>query len=629
MVAARWPSQYTLTIANSTIARNVVPGESDGGGLAVHDRAKVNVNNSIIWGNEGEYGNQILSWATADGYVDIQYSSDVQRLDYYDVGGFRITFGDGNLGTDPAHDPLFMDTLARDYSLADGSACIDVASNELVSPDLVDLDGDDDVVEPTPFDLAGNPRVANGDGDEEQPEMLATVEMGAYEGLGIALAPQEAPAPHNYKKNRYISFDPANGGRGRDPTGGQSVAFQVELIDSLYFPDSTGVLGWVGPPDDNGVSGVYSYRVDRVWSEPLIQVSYRHIVPVATYEIRAIAEGADELDPANFTDPLLIATIDKPGMYYWADCVGPLGYHCFDGGAECTDDSDCEGTGECVRPFGASTYAPCQADEDCPSEEYCRKCTLRWAPPDGFVNFQDVSAAVYTFSASPQVTVADIPSVDLHGYTTGSIHHPPNYVVNFTDIQLIVLAFRGAEYPFDDPADCPGQPGGGGSPLGGGMMMAMTFGGPSPVFALEASADLIEPGQVVDVEVYIDSAEDLGAYEVSLEVSGGKGGYLELEELFIDTAREDYVFGPASIAQGVSPGGRRLGAVLWDGGVAVEEPAYLGTFRYRASPEAQGWYTVSVRANPHSFLNDCEGVDLSASPGVPAVIGCDLECLPE
>jgi len=81
-----------------------------------------------------------------------------------------------DLGGNVDEDPLFADTASGDYSLASASPCIDTGDNSLLPADVADLDGDFGTDEPLPLDLAGNPRVVDGDGDA-----TATVDMGAYE----------------------------------------------------------------------------------------------------------------------------------------------------------------------------------------------------------------------------------------------------------------------------------------------------------------------------------------------------------------------------------------------------------------------------------------------------------------
>lgn len=60
-------------------------------------------------------------------------------------------------------DPLFVNPAAGDYRLLPRSPCIDAGNNALVPVDVT-------------TDLAGNPRIADGDGDGS-----AVVDMGAYE----------------------------------------------------------------------------------------------------------------------------------------------------------------------------------------------------------------------------------------------------------------------------------------------------------------------------------------------------------------------------------------------------------------------------------------------------------------
>ncbi|UCC31943.1 MAG: hypothetical protein JSU86_06625, partial [Phycisphaerales bacterium] len=189
--------------------------------------------------------------------------------------------------------------------------------------------------------------------------------------------------PHEARKNRYVSFTPGN--------GGESVAFDVTMTASTYFPGSTGPLGWVGEPDANDVAAIVAapFFTDT-WPE-VVHVGDCRVVPAATYQLRSTPDGI------TFGDPLEVGTIVEPTPKKWADVVGTF-----------------SGT--------------------------------RWDPPDRVVNMDDVMAAVQCFQQLPEAP--HWTWIDVDGQT-------PNAVVNFTDIMRIVQGFKAETYPFADPADCP------------------------------------------------------------------------------------------------------------------------------------------------------------------------------
>ncbi len=95
-----------------------------------------------------------------------------------DSGGLR---GITNIGDDPLFlGPLGPDLLAGtqddNLRIASGSPCIDMGDDTALPADAEDLDGDLDIFEPLPIDLAGGPRDLDGDGDTS-----SVVDMGAHE----------------------------------------------------------------------------------------------------------------------------------------------------------------------------------------------------------------------------------------------------------------------------------------------------------------------------------------------------------------------------------------------------------------------------------------------------------------
>ncbi|MFQ5589737.1 MAG: hypothetical protein ACE5HE_01110, partial [Phycisphaerae bacterium] len=118
-------------------------------------------------------------------------------------------------------------------------------------------------------------------------------------------------------RNRYISVEPGN--------AGHCMAIRVELTASADFPACTGLQKWVGPPDaSTGIANLQDLPEYRDWgADPVvIHIGDREIVPVATYEVRAIEQSCDTGTPANFSPALTIATTPRPSNGLWADVVG-------------------------------------------------------------------------------------------------------------------------------------------------------------------------------------------------------------------------------------------------------------------------------------------------------------------
>ena len=159
----------TLTICNCTIADNLSPN-----GQAITSfswdwdiRTTIDVTNSILYNGGDEISSNDLAT------VSVNYS-DVQ-------GGWVA--GTGNIDADPqfearAAHSIEGECIDGDYRPQSTSPCIDAGSNGRLPVDVLDLDGDTDVVEQLPLDLDNEPRI-EGTG----------VDMGAYEQLGAAVGP--------------------------------------------------------------------------------------------------------------------------------------------------------------------------------------------------------------------------------------------------------------------------------------------------------------------------------------------------------------------------------------------------------------------------------------------------------
>lgn len=139
----------SVTVANTTIADNTAV--QGGAGIWVNV-STVSVINSIVWGNAPD-----TFLLAGGGTAQVSYS-DVE-------GGFT---GEGNLNVNPD----FTGTDPEFYALLESSQCIDAGNPDTTGLGLPE------------FDLAGNPRIANG-----------IVDMGGYEAGGASDVPVPGGQP--------------------------------------------------------------------------------------------------------------------------------------------------------------------------------------------------------------------------------------------------------------------------------------------------------------------------------------------------------------------------------------------------------------------------------------------------
>jgi hypothetical protein len=199
--------------------------------------------------------------------------------------------------------------------------------------------------------------------------------------------------PWNSGNNRYLSFLPCN--------AGNEVALLVTLTASNTFPGSVGQCWWVGEPGTGPASALEhaTLECDPVYldwtpycdSDLAIHVGDDNIVPDSTYEIRAIASGCATDNPENYSAPLVISTSR------WGDVVG---------------------------------YNPGD-------------------PPEGNVNFTDISAEVDGFVHLP--TAASLWALNVNPETIQLCSDPALNCIDFVDIMCAVDAFCSLPYPFSAP----------------------------------------------------------------------------------------------------------------------------------------------------------------------------------
>jgi len=141
------------TLINCTLSGNSMPGGlHGGGGILVGSNAMsiVTLTNCILWGNSDPGG--------TDESAQIHLRLGMATVNYCCIQGLTGGLGGaGNIGDDP----ILVDLA--DPRITACSPCIDIGDDAAVPPNIT-------------LDLAGNPRIMDGDDDE-----TAIVDLGAYE----------------------------------------------------------------------------------------------------------------------------------------------------------------------------------------------------------------------------------------------------------------------------------------------------------------------------------------------------------------------------------------------------------------------------------------------------------------
>jgi hypothetical protein len=177
-----------VTVAASTLVSNTAG--TRGGAVEVPAGGDLALAGTILWDNSSPSGPQlhVSGTATVAALVEVAWC-DVQggQPGVVVQGSSVLSWLGGNLDADPFFvDPDGPDgdptTLAdNDWRLGAGSPCLDAGDNTRVPPDGLDLDGDGDVLEPTPLDLDGTPRFVDDPAPDVGNGSPPLVDLGAYE----------------------------------------------------------------------------------------------------------------------------------------------------------------------------------------------------------------------------------------------------------------------------------------------------------------------------------------------------------------------------------------------------------------------------------------------------------------
>lgn len=152
-----------LNLQNITISDNraysPISGIERGGGIYSSDSSTITLINTIMWND-----------STQEIYFDENYASNevnINRSDIQDGPAGVITNGNGNINWLEGNideNPLFAENGENPYSLTEGSPCVDMGTTDTTGLNLL------------PFDILGNIRIWDGNGDD-----IAFVDIGSYE----------------------------------------------------------------------------------------------------------------------------------------------------------------------------------------------------------------------------------------------------------------------------------------------------------------------------------------------------------------------------------------------------------------------------------------------------------------
>ncbi|MEW6104276.1 MAG: right-handed parallel beta-helix repeat-containing protein, partial [bacterium] len=207
------------SIINCTISENMA-NYNDGGGIGVYDNSFPSIVNCIISGNTTPFNGGGIACDNPSLTISYDNFWNNSPQNYYGITD--QTGINGNI----CLNPQFVSTSTGNYRLQSSSPCIDAGSNDAV-PTWLTTDKD------------GNPRIADGDGDN-----IAIVDMGAYEYQG---------SPTQWVDvwiNKYGSYQIAEGEniiyRIYYGNGGDKKASSVEIRDILssgltYGSDTSGI----------------------------------------------------------------------------------------------------------------------------------------------------------------------------------------------------------------------------------------------------------------------------------------------------------------------------------------------------------------------------------------------------
>jgi hypothetical protein len=193
-------------------------------------------------------------------------------------------------------------------------------------------------------------------------------------------------------------------------------------------------------------------------------------------------------------------------------------------------------------------------------------------PPDTFCNIHDYNHTLTCFANTNPCESINIDAGGMFGTC------PPDGFCNIHDANHTLTCFGGT-----NPCSCGPAPAAPSVPVGETRLEII------------ASRRTIQAGDLVDVRIFSnDPIEDLQSYQLHAEPTGGKNGQLVLQRITIES-RKDAVFNGADDRfDAVNVTTEQMLAGLRRGGRTINRPAYLATFTYLASGDAEGPFVIDL-----------------------------------
>ncbi|KPJ49015.1 hypothetical protein AMJ40_06450 [candidate division TA06 bacterium DG_26] len=247
-------SRATPSLVNATITGNTA-GQS-GGGVYCADSSSPSLSNCVLWNDTPE-----------EIHFDHRYRSNTITIYYSDIQGDSAGIVTNDNGTvywlegNIDADPLFADTTNADFSLTQGSPCIDAGTPDTTGLSL------------PPWDILDNQRIWDGNGDE-----VAIIDMGAYEygapavGIEPEVVIERRPRPflRNYP-NPFGSHTVIQYGMPDEAKVTLKVynllGQEIKVLADEFQDRGIHVVSWDGR-DNHGQkvsSGTYFLRLEVTW----------------------------------------------------------------------------------------------------------------------------------------------------------------------------------------------------------------------------------------------------------------------------------------------------------------------------------------------------------------------------